>query len=49
VRNLSPGPEHGQQVYYNPNRGNAIRVLQGDYLLRLSSRGTNGPARLCAG
>lgn len=48
VTNLSPGPEHGLQVYYNPNRGNEIKILRGDYLLQLASRGTNGPARLCA-
>ena len=41
------GATRGIALYYNPNRGNLLRVLHGRYVLRLSSYGINGPALLC--
>lgn len=47
VVNLTPGPAHGQKLYYNPNRGNMITVLHKSLTLKLSSYGINGKAQIC--
>jgi hypothetical protein len=47
IAEVSPEASPLANAYYNPNRGNAIEVLEGDMTLQLSSQGTNGAGEFC--